>query len=164
MLLLGGEWLVICEKADGELLWYECLDNDVTDQGLADLLSVHFAAGSQHTAWYAGLIDGSGAGPTLAAADTLASHAGWTEVTSYTGNRKAWSPGVSGPLAVNALAMAFQFTAAATLGGLFLASVASGTSGILWSTAPFSAGRAVSAGQTFRLTYRLRAAAGGVRP
>ncbi len=160
---LGGRWHAACFNAWGHLLWTEDVLNDVTDQGLADLLSVHFAGGSQHS-WYAGLIDGSGGTPTLSASDTLASHGGWTEVASYSGNRKAWTPAVSGPVAVNALAMAYQFTAGATLAGLFLCSAPSGSSGVLWSTAPFTANRAVYTGQTFRLIYRARAAAGGVRP
>ncbi len=85
-------------------------------------------------------------------------------MTAYSGNRQAWGPAAAGGVAQNANPMSFTFSAAATLGGLFLCSAASGSSGILWSTAAFALPRAVSAGQLFRLFYRLRAGAGGTRP
>ena len=107
---------------------------------------------TQVATWYNGLTDGT---PTPAAGDTLASHAGWVEVTDYAGSRKAWV-GVRSAQTVtnNASQSAFAIDATVTVGGVFLASVASGTSGILWSVAAFTAGdRDALDGDTINVRY-----------
>ena len=83
---IQGRWDVVCRDKDGNVKWTDVIENLVTNAGLNHLLDVALSGASQITSWYVGLTDGT---PTPAAADTLASHSGWTEVTDYTGNRKA---------------------------------------------------------------------------
>jgi hypothetical protein len=123
--------------------------------------SKYFAGSSYTAAWYLGLITGPGSGTTIAAADTLASHTGWTEYTDYTGNRKAVTFGsatLADPSVIDnsAAPNAFVITApGGTVAGAFLASVDTGTSGILFSASDFQSpgDRAVVAGDTLSVTY-----------
>ena len=85
----GGVFTVECRAPDGSLKWTDTFHNLVVDEGLADLDPRFFKGGADTAAWYLGLVTGPGAGNTYAAGDTLASHAGWTENASYSGNRKA---------------------------------------------------------------------------
>jgi len=78
---LKGKFKFECFDKDGNLKWEKEADNAATDEGLNSVLNVYFHAATQISTWYIGLITGTG---TLAAADTLASHAGWTEGTDYT--------------------------------------------------------------------------------
>lgn len=83
---------------------------------------------------FVGLV--SGATPTFNVADTLASHAGWTEFTSYSGNRKTYTGVRSGNDVTNAASVAsFTMSGSGTIGGAFLATVNTGTSGTLISEA-----------------------------
>jgi hypothetical protein len=65
---------------DGQPLWTEEFDNLVVTAGLNDSLDKHFKGSSYSAAWYVGITAGT---PNFQAADTMASHSGWTEVTSY---------------------------------------------------------------------------------
>src|SRR5205809_7403263 len=78
-----------CVGADGKVKWVEEVENLVVNAGLNDLLTQYFKGSAYTAAFYVGL---KGAG-TVAAADTLASHGGWSEVTAYTGNRKTLTLG-----------------------------------------------------------------------
>src|SRR3712207_4389610 len=64
-----------CYDAEGNLKCAETTENLVTDEGLNDLLSKYFKGAAYTAAFFVGL---KLAG-TIAAADTAASHAGWTE-------------------------------------------------------------------------------------
>lgn len=124
-----------CFGPDGKIKWRERTRNLVTNAGKDDLLDKYFKGSSYTAAWYLGL-KGTG---SVAAGDTLASHAGWSEVTPYTGNRKTLSFGsVSGQTLVTSAA-SFAITGTATVAGGFIASVNSGTSGLLYSASDFSA-------------------------
>ena len=81
---LKGKFKFGCYDKDGKLKWEKEADNAAMDEGLNSVLNVYFNAATQISTWYIGLITGPG---TLNAADTLASHAGWTEGTNYTGTR-----------------------------------------------------------------------------
>ncbi len=137
--------------------------NGICTPGLNDLLSATFEAGTQRTAWYAGLINLSGF-TALSAADTMASHAGWTELTSYVAStRPQWTPAApSAGVIVNPTLFSYNFTAPGTAHGLFIASTSNkgGTTGILWSTAEFDVDQAMSAGELLSADYELTAAAG----
>src|SRR5688572_15093092 len=86
--MFGGSWDVECRDKHGNLKWRDTIKNIVVNQGLNDLLDVTLSGATQDTTWFVGLTDGT---PTVAAADTLASHAGWVEVTAYDEtNRVAW--------------------------------------------------------------------------
>lgn len=116
--------------------------NLVTTVGLNHLLDVTIGAASQNASWYIGLIEGAAVTPSLAAGDTLSSHAGWTENTNYTGNRKTWTKNAaaSGGSITNSNAPA-EFTigaGGATIEGAFLCSASSGTSGVLYAAGTFT--------------------------
>lgn len=114
----------------------------ITNGGLTYVLNAVFPTGPN--IWYVGLIDNTGP-PVLAAADTLSSHSGWTEVSgggvSYSGNRKLWTSGVpSGNQVTNASYVQFAMTASVTIYGVLICSVASGNSGTLFGTVPLVGG------------------------
>ena len=157
----GGVYTIQCVGADGELKWEQNTPNLVVNQGLQDMNATYFDAGAQVTTWYVGLITGPGSGTTIAAGDTLLTHGGWTEFTNYTGNRKTAVFGTAttaDPSVINNTAAPAQFAisgAGGTVAGAFLASVATGTSGILFSAADFQSpgDRIVVSGDTLNVTY-----------
>jgi len=159
----GGVYTVTCIGADGVEKWSDTFHNKVVNQGLQDMNSKYFQGSGYTAAWYLGLVEGPGSGTTYAAADTLASHAGWTELTpgtDYTGNRKAVTFGTAttaDPSVIDnsgspsSFAMLVNSTVVA---GAFLCSVASGTSGILFSAGDFTGGdKTVDSGDTLNVTY-----------
>ena len=156
----GGVYTVECVGPDGQVKWTDQFHNLVVNQGLANMNGVYFAGTAQSTTWYLGLVTGPGSGTTFAAADTLASHAGWTESTAYTGNRKAVTFGsatTANPSVITNSASPSSFTmnATATIAGAFLTNVATGTSGILFSEGDFTGGdKSVASGDTLNVTYQ----------
>ena len=157
----AGVFTIQCFGQDGKLKWEEKNHNLVVNEGLQDMNDKYFAGVAYSAAWYLGLITGPGSGTTIAAGDTLASHAGWTEYSDYTGNRKAVTFGsatLADPSVIDnsGAPNAFVITApGGTVAGAFLASVATGTSGILFSASDFQSpgDRAVVAGDTLNVTY-----------
>jgi hypothetical protein len=134
----------------------------VTNVGLNHCLDVVLHAATQVTTWYVGLIvDTSFNG--LAPADTMSSHAGWTEGTSYAeSTRQSWPvAAASGQLSQNTTALVtFTATAAQTIKGIFVCSdsAKSGTAGTLLMTRLFTAGdRTLSPGQQLQLTLQTTA-------
>ena len=159
----GGVFTVTCVGADGQEKWSDTFHNLVVNQGLQDMNSKYFAASGYTSAWYLGLVQGPGSGTTFAAGDTLATHAGWTELvpgTAYTGNRKAVTFGtattadpsvISNSASPSSFAMLVNGTVVA---GALLSSVATGTSGILFSAGDFTGGdKTVDNGDTLNVTY-----------
>jgi len=155
----GGVYNVTCVGADGVEKWTDTFHNLVVNQGLANMNGAYLAGSAQTTTWYLGLVTGPGSGTTFAAADTLASHAGWTENTDYTGNRKVVTFGsatTANPSVItnSGSPSSFVMTGTATIAGAFLASVASGTSGVLFSEGDFTGGdKSVASGDTLNVTY-----------
>jgi hypothetical protein len=150
---LRGAYYIEHRNSDGKLIGLYRVPNGIVDVGMNDLLDVHFGASSQHTAWYIGLIDNSGY-TGVSNSDTLASHTGWTEATPYSGNRVAWSVGSASSRSIsNSSTADFSITSSATLKGIFVTDQASGTTGILWSTALFSSTVSVQNGDTLKITY-----------
>lgn len=115
--------------------------NGITDVGMNHLLDTEFGGDAQVTTWYLGLINNSPA-PTLAAADTMASHAGWVESDDYDeATRVEWTEGAASARAItNASPMVFTIDTNVTIYGIFVTSVNTklGTTGTLWATAAFS--------------------------
>ena len=74
-----GNYTVTCTAADGTIRWQDTFKNLVVNVGKTDLLNKYFAGTSYTAAWYLGLVDGASS-PTYNAADTMASHSGWTEM------------------------------------------------------------------------------------
>ena len=103
-----------------------------------------------------GLVDGAST-PTYAAGDTLASHAGWTESTDYSGSNRAtvaWNAASAGSKA--STATSFSINATATIAGALLTvtQVRATTTGVLYSAGSFSGGnRSVASGDTLNVTY-----------
>lgn len=139
---------VECVGPDGVVKWRETFHNLVTNVGRNDVLDKYFKGSTYTAAWYLGL-KGTG---SAAAADTLASHGGWSEVTPYSGNRPAITFGTTSSQSNTASAVSYSITGSATVAGAFIASVNSGTSGILYSAGDFAASRTVANGDTLNVT------------
>lgn len=160
----GGVFKVECFDTDGNLKWVDEFHNLVVNEGLQDLNNKYFKGVTYSAAWYLGLVTGPGSGTTYNAGDTLATHAGWTEFTNYSGNRKAvtfGTPTLADPSVISNSASPSQFVisgAGGTVAGAFLASVATGTSGILFSEGDFTGGdKIVASGDTVNVTYTFNA-------
>ena len=152
---LANFWKVTCLDKDGNIKWEEDNKNIIVTAGLNHILDVQFHATTQVTAWYIGL---KGAG-TPVAADTMASHGSWAELTGYAGNRKEWTEGAasSGSM-TNGSSVDFTINATATVAGAFLNTAATGTSGTLYGVVDFSYSRAVIDGDTLQVTVTVTAA------
>jgi hypothetical protein len=159
----GGVFTVTCVGADGKEKWSDTFHNLVVNEGLQDMNSKYFVGAGYTAAWFLGLVQGPGSGTTFAAGDTLASHAGWTELvpgTAYTGNRKTATFGTAttaDPSVISNSASPASFAMlvnATVVAGAFLASVNSGTSGVLFSAGDFTGGdKTVDNGDTLNVTY-----------
>lgn len=144
----------------GKLIKKLTAKNDVVNVGKNYILDVMFNGGTQiaNNSWYIGQISNSGYS-ALAAADTMSSHAGWTEFTNYSqSNRVAWGSGSASSQSVtNATPATFDITATGVLKGLFVVSnnTKGGTTGTLWATALYSADVNVVNGDQVKVTYTL---------
>jgi hypothetical protein len=154
-----GVYSIECHDKDGNLKWTDQSKNLVVNVGLQYMAGVALTSTSQSTTWYIGLY-GAGASNTPAATDTLAIHAGWTEITPYTGNRVtavfAAATNANPSVVTNTASKAsFSINATATVGGAFLCNAASGTTGILFSAADFASpgDRSVVSGDVLSVTY-----------
>ena len=136
------------------------MDNDIVNAGKNQILGVMFFGATQIStgSWVIGLISAAGYS-ALAAGDTMASHSGWAEFTSYSqANRVAWGPGAaSGQAITNGTPAQFSITASGTLEGVFITdqNTIGGTSGDLWATALFSATVPVNNGDVIKITYTI---------
>jgi len=159
----GGVFTVTCVGADGVEKWSDTFHNLVVNQGLQDMNAKYFSASGYTAGWFLGLVEGPGSGNTYAAGDTLPTHAGWTELaptTDYTGNRKAVTFGtattadpsvITNSASPSSFAMLVNGTVVA---GALLASVDTGTSGVLFSVGSFTGGdKNVDNGDTLNVTY-----------
>lgn len=159
----GGVFTVTCVGADGVEKWSDTFHNLVVNEGLQDMNSKYFQGSGYTAAWYLGLVEGPGSGTTYAAGNTLATHAGWTELTpgtAYTGNRKAVTFGTAttaDPSVITNSASPSSFSMlvnGTVVAGALLCSVASGTSGVLFSAGDFTGGdKTVDNGDTLNVTY-----------
>jgi len=155
----GGVYTVTCVDAEGAIKWVDTFHNLVMNGGVQDMNTQYFKGSSYTPTFYLGLVTGPGSGTTFAAGDTLASHAGWTESTAYSGSRKAVTFGTAttaNPSVItnSASPSSFAMNATATIAGAFLCTVASGTSGVLFSAGDFTGGdKSVASGDTLNVTY-----------
>lgn len=144
---------VQCIGADGQVKWTEKYENLVTTAGKTDIIDKYFKGSAYTAGWYLGL-KGTGA---AAVGDTLASHAGWAEVNPYTGNRSAITFGATSGGSNTATAVSYAITGTATVAGAFVCSVASGTSGTLYSAGDYGTSRNVVSGDTLNTTLTVSA-------
>jgi hypothetical protein len=156
----GGVYTATCVGPDGQVKWTDTFHNLVVNQGLVNMNSQYFEGSGYTASFFLGLVSGA-TSPTYAAGDTLASHAGWTELvpgTAYTGNRPAVTFGTAtsaNPSVLGATAVSYSMLVNSTVvAGAFLCTVSSGTSGVLFSAGSFSGGnKSVDAGDTLNVTY-----------
>lgn len=155
-------------RADGlgGLLGFEqydekVMENLVTTVGKNDLLDKYFAGSAYTATWFAGIVS-SVSFSAYAAADTMASHAGWTEAgatnaPNYTGNRPAITFGAAAAgVKASSSIPSVTFSAGGTVKGLFCTSITTkdGTTGILYSAGNFTSGDAVvSNGFVMTMTF-----------
>lgn len=165
---LGGVFKVVCRDKDGNIKWTDVAPNIVVNVGLDHAIDVILGGAgeeSQIHPWYLGVTDSS---PTFAAGDTMASHGGWTENTTYSeANRQEFVDANTGTGQRDNTASVATITAngSSTAGGLFLVSdnTKGGTSGTLFSGAAFSGGdRSLVNLDTLDLTYTVSCADDGV--
>jgi hypothetical protein len=155
----GGVYMVECVGSDGQVKWADTFHNLVMNGGVQDMNTQYFKGSSYSPTFYLGLVTGPGSGTTYAAADTLASHSGWTENTSYAGSRKTVTFGTAttaNPSVItnSSSPSSFVMNATTTIAGAFLCTVASGTSGVLFSAGDFTGGdKSVASGDSLNVTY-----------
>lgn len=130
--------------------------NGTTIEGKNHLLDVYFGGTTPVTTWYIGLIDNAGFS-SLAEADTLASHAGWTELTQYTGDRKEWVDAAAASKVKGTTTDAsFTFSADKTTYGSFLCGASTGTSAKLFNTSAFSSPQVIGNGSILDVSYSVQ--------
>jgi hypothetical protein len=158
----GGVFHFTCFDKNGNLKWEDSAKNIVVNTGLQDMNAKYFSGSAYTAAWYIGLVEGPASGNTYAAADTLASHAGWTEDTGYTGGDRATATfdtaTTADPSVINNSGSVGVFTinATTTIAGAFLTNIEDNTDnvGLLFSVSNFTGGdRAVVSGDTLNVTY-----------
>lgn len=147
---------VECVGSDGQVKWVEEIHNLVVTAGFNDLLAKYFKGSSYTAAWYVGL-KGTG---TVAAGDTMASHAGWTEIAAYSESvRQTLTLGTpaSGSVDNSASKAVFTINGSATVDGAFVTTdnTKSGTTGTLYGASSFSSSRAVISGDVLNVTITL---------
>ena len=154
---IKGRFGFHCFDRSGALLWSSFFPNGLTTAGGNYLLDVGFRDQTKLASWHIGLISGTGF-TALALADTMASHAGWTESTAYDeAVRQTWTPGAAAGMAIkNPVRASFTIsTNVSLIRGAFLASDSTkgGTSGTLWSTGILAANKSLNDGQILRVDY-----------
>ncbi len=140
--------------------------NAIVNEGKNQLLNVQFNSATPITAWYIGLIDGSGT-PVLAATDIYAHISngnGWNENTAYSNaTRPQWTLGASsGQSVTNSNPAVFNINATGSIYGMFVVGGGSTPStigdhaggGTLWGAAAFTSGTvSVANGDQLKVTY-----------
>jgi len=159
----GGFYTIQCFDADGNLKWETAKEHNlVVNVGLKDMNDKYFTGSGYTATWYIGVY-GAAVSNNPAASDTMASHAGWVEVTNYSQATRpqavfaAASTDDPSVITTAASPAVYTINATTTIGGAFLVSNSTkgGTTGILSSAADFDApgNRNVVSGDTINITY-----------
>lgn len=142
--ITGCHYRAWCYR-NGVLVWEDGFDNLVVTLGRNLLLDNSFDDAAAAFLWYVGLKDTG----TVAAGDTMASHAGWAELTIYDeANRQAWTKnGVAsaGAMSNSASKAVFTISAADDIYGAFMAdnNTKGGSTGVLFGAGDFASPRSV---------------------
>lgn len=165
-----NHWHFECVRG-GIVLWERDYFNLVTTAGLNKILDATFSTGLASPTWYVGLVAAS---PTFAAADTMGSHGGWTEITAYAATtRPAFTPGAiaAGSTSNTASKASFVMNASTVVSGAFMtdSDTKGGTTGTLYAEGAFGGGNETLAAAdvlniTVTLTVTSGAASGGFMP
>lgn len=161
---LKGSYAFTCTDADGNERWTDVIENTVVTVGKNDLLDKYLSGSAYTATFYMGLISSTSYN-TIAAADTMSSHAGWFEggnanaPTYSQANRPTvtFNSASAGNKASNGT-VTFSITGNGTAKGAFLTTVNTkdGTTGTLFSAGLFSQGdRVVVNGDTINGSYSL---------
>lgn len=144
----------VCHGPDGREKWREDIDNLVTTVGKTFAIDTLLKGSAYTAAWYLMLM---GAG-TKDVGDTMASHAGWSELTPYSGNRPAitWGTTISGSNTSSGVVI--SITGTASVAGAGITTVNTGTSGTLYNAADFSSVKNVVSGDTLTVTLTMAGA------
>lgn len=151
-----GKWQLVARDEHGEIIDVREWENIVVTEGKNHLLSSALDGASQIATWYLLLTSGT---PTVAAGDTAASHAGWTEITDYSeGSRQTWTGGTAAAGSIDNSGSPATFTIDAngtTIGGAGLISnnTKGGTTGVLYAAGAFTGGNlTLNTGSTLEVT------------
>jgi hypothetical protein len=145
-----GKFKYEIQRADGKIEGPFETQNTIVTVGKDALLNIALGATAKPT-WYIGLFGDTG-GTTIAAADTLASHAGWTEMANYDG-RVEWTAGTASAKSItSADTVRLDINGTGTFKGIFLCTAASGTSGTLFSAVYAGSSTAVYDGDSIVVT------------
>jgi hypothetical protein len=154
---------VKCYDKDGNLKWEDYVENLVVTAGLTDSLDKYLKGSTYTAAHYLGLTDGT---PTANAADTMASHAGWVEVTAYdeaVRQTLTWGTVSAGSVSNTASPAVFTIsTDSTTVGGAFVTtnSTKGGSAGTLYGVGAFTGGdKTLGDGDTLNVTVTAAATA-----
>ena len=164
-----GVFEIKCHDKDGNLKWEAQSKNLVVNVGLQYMAGTALdGATARVTAWFLGLY-GAASSNNPAAADTMTSHAGWTEVVAYSNVTRvaatfAVATTANPSVVTNTASPAtFNINGTTTVGGAFLTSgsAKSGTAGTLFSAADFGSpgDRSVVNSDTLSVTYTFSLAA-----
>ena len=156
-------WRFEARDPDGNIKWVEEVHDIIVNVGLDDILDKYYKGSAYTAAFYVGLTDGT---PTVAAGDTMASHAGWVEVTAYDeGVRQDLTLGSVSSQSVDNTASKAVFTISSdstTVGGGFIATddTKGGSTGTLTGAAAFTAAdKSLDDNDTLTVTVTLTASA-----
>jgi hypothetical protein len=130
----------------------------VTDEGARYLLDNGMAGSAYTAAFFLGLISNVSYTGVPVAANTMASHATWTESTAYSQGARptaAWSAAATRSKAFSS-ALTYTMNATDTIKGSFLTtnSTKGGTTGVLFSAGLFTGGdQPAVSGNTLTVSY-----------
>jgi hypothetical protein len=164
ILKVSGYFEFQCFGPDGKLKWEDDIRNVVTTLGKNDILDKYLGITSV-AGIFMGLISNTSYAAGVLAADTMASHTGWTEAAT---NQPTYSQATRPAVTFGAAALGvklsntvvFSITAgsASICKGSFITtdSAKAGTAGLLVAGGTFTAGdKTVSNGDTLNGTYQL---------
>jgi hypothetical protein len=164
---LSTHYIVEARDPQGHLKWVDEFDNLVVTAGLNVSLTQTFLSASAAPDWHVGLTAGT---PTFDPTDTMASHAGWTEVVAYDELvRQPLTLGSVSNGSVSNTASKAVFTIATnstTIGGAFVTTASAKATdtgynaGVLYGGGAFVAGnKVIDDGDTLSVTCTLTATA-----
>ena len=154
-----GKFKVVHRDKSGKVKGKYAFNNGVVNVGIDMILDAMFHGGSASGTWYIGLIDADGYS-AIAAGDTMSSHAGWTELTTYSeATREEWlENAASGQEITTATPAQFSINADnSNIKGLFIIddNTKGGSAGTLWSTALFDSTIDLGNGDTLDVEYEI---------